>query len=191
LLPFVSYNPIDFILDDKSAVPLFITYRSVNFNESSVAAKVYLATSISEEAGVNIIAVGVDELSVNVAEPAPANVYNGPFDGGIIALEGKFTLLASLASIADKAIWNNSPLATAVEKSATTLTVTSLFLVIFTFISLKSAFQVDIFFVETVSQLIINLTFVTLVVFTLVEPPVANVNLVTVTSDTSLALIEN
>jgi hypothetical protein len=104
LLPFVSYNPIDFILDDKSAVPLFLTYKSVNFNESSVAAKVYLATSISEEAGVNIIAVGVEELSVNVAVPAPAKVYNTPFDGLVTAEVPKVTLLASLASTVDKAI---------------------------------------------------------------------------------------
>jgi hypothetical protein len=121
------------------------------------------------------------------------NTYKTPELGKVIEVKGKVILLVSLASIVLNFILNFSQAATAVEKSAITFTVTSVFLGIFTLISLKSAFQVDIFFVETTVPLIINLTFVMLLVLTPVPVTVsgAKVILVTFTSDTSFALIEN
>jgi hypothetical protein len=176
------------ILDDKSADPVLNTYKSVNFNESSVAATVYLATSISLLEGVNIDAVGVEELRVNVAVPAAAKVYN---THSLRVGCPKVILLESLASTLFNLNLNTCKGETEVVKSPTTETVTSVFLGTETFISLKSAKPVAIFFVETVEPLTTNLRLVTFLGSTVEVAPVSNVNLVTVTSDTSFALIEN
>jgi hypothetical protein len=183
------------ILDDKSAEPVLYTYKSVNFNESSFAPIVNLATSVSVVDGVKIEELGVDEFKATVAVPAFVKLYNTPgFGPEILVHKTRAILLESLASTADNFNWKSCPVVIAVEKSARTVTSTAVFLAIATFISLKSAFQLDIFFVETTVSPTNNLT---LVIFEVLTTPVparrleANVNLVTVTLETSLALIEN
>jgi len=105
-----------------------------------------------------------------VADQSLTKVYNIPFDGFVIDEESNVLAFESIAVIADNHNWNFCHGVIAVEKSATTFTVTLVFLPSHRFISLKLTDPDAIFFVETVNQSIINLTLVTLLLLTFEAP---------------------